>query len=595
MKKFLKKLCLPIFLALFISSTAYAAINIVPNGGTGVGTITGIPYGTGTAALGIVTVGSGLSFTGGTLSSTEHGTVISVSGTTNRITSTGGTTPVIDISAAYVGQSSITTLGTIGTGIWQGTAIGTSYGGTGCTSTSITCFNNITGFSAAGTTGTTSTNLVFSTSPTLVTPNIGAATASGLTLSGITGSTQCLHVNSSGVVSGTSSDCGAVGSLTIGSTTINSGTNGRILYDNSGVIGELATIGSGNVVLATSPTLVTPALGTPTALVATNATGTATGLTSGITQALKSASTTVDVSAATAPSTGQFLTATDSTHATWQTVTTGDSATAAMDITAGQVVAVGKTAVITDAGNSSDTINAFGKTSLGNIRTAWQFYGSGVSMSSLKVRLKTNGSPSDNAIIRVETDSGGSPSGTLADANASAIITSASLSNSYVDTTVTFSGAFTPSLGTPYWLVFQRSGSTSNSDYYFVGSNANNINALNQQSSYTGSWASQGYSSAFYCSSAAGFLTSGIIVNQIINSAENSIIGIAQASASAGSTVSIAGRGQITTAMSGLQPGYFYVTGSTPGTVSTPTLISSAQQVIQAINSTTAQVIISRP
>lgn len=38
-------------------------------------------------------------------------------------------------------------------------------------------------------------------------------------------------------------------------------------------------------------------------------------------KSLKSATTTVDVSAATAPSTGQVLTATDSTHATWQTAT----------------------------------------------------------------------------------------------------------------------------------------------------------------------------------------------------------------------------------------------------------------------------------
>jgi GDSL-like Lipase/Acylhydrolase family len=41
------------------------------------------------------------------------GTVTSVTGTANRITSTGGTTPQIDISAAYVGQSSITTVGTL--------------------------------------------------------------------------------------------------------------------------------------------------------------------------------------------------------------------------------------------------------------------------------------------------------------------------------------------------------------------------------------------------------------------------------------------------------------------------------------------------
>lgn len=41
------------------------------------------------------------------------------------------------------------------------------------------------------------------------------------------------------------------------------------------------TTGSGNVVFSTSPTLVTPALGTPSALVGTNITGTAAGLTAG--------------------------------------------------------------------------------------------------------------------------------------------------------------------------------------------------------------------------------------------------------------------------------------------------------------------------
>lgn len=54
---------------------------------------------------------------------TGSGTVTSVSGTANRISSTGGSTPVIDIDAAYVGQTSITTLGTITTGVWSGTAI----------------------------------------------------------------------------------------------------------------------------------------------------------------------------------------------------------------------------------------------------------------------------------------------------------------------------------------------------------------------------------------------------------------------------------------------------------------------------------------
>lgn len=55
------------------------------------------------------------------------GTVTGVTGTTNRITSSGGATPIIDIASTYVGQLSITTLGTIGTGVWQGTAIGDAY------------------------------------------------------------------------------------------------------------------------------------------------------------------------------------------------------------------------------------------------------------------------------------------------------------------------------------------------------------------------------------------------------------------------------------------------------------------------------------
>jgi hypothetical protein len=49
--------------------------------------------------------------------------VESVSGTANRVTSTGGVNPIIDISASYVGQASITTLGTVTTGTWNATPI----------------------------------------------------------------------------------------------------------------------------------------------------------------------------------------------------------------------------------------------------------------------------------------------------------------------------------------------------------------------------------------------------------------------------------------------------------------------------------------
>jgi hypothetical protein len=61
------------------------------------------------------------------------------------------------------------------------TALTVAQGGTGASSASITAFNNITGYTASGATGTTSTNLVFSTSPTLVTPLLGTPTSGNLT------------------------------------------------------------------------------------------------------------------------------------------------------------------------------------------------------------------------------------------------------------------------------------------------------------------------------------------------------------------------------------------------------------------------------
>lgn len=71
----------------------------------------------------------------------------------------------------------------------------------------------------------------------------------------------------------------------------------------------------------TDPTLVAPQLGTPDSGNLVNCTfPTLNQNTTGYASALKSATTTVDVSAATAPVVGQALVATSDTTATWQTV-----------------------------------------------------------------------------------------------------------------------------------------------------------------------------------------------------------------------------------------------------------------------------------
>lgn len=69
-----------------------------------------------------ITAGAGL---------TKTGPVFDVVGTSNRITVNADS---IDISSSYVGQASITTLGTITTGVWSGTAILETKGGTNQTS-----------------------------------------------------------------------------------------------------------------------------------------------------------------------------------------------------------------------------------------------------------------------------------------------------------------------------------------------------------------------------------------------------------------------------------------------------------------------------
>lgn len=61
---------------------------------------------------------------------TKTGNQLDVGGTTNRITVAADS---VDIASTYVGQTSITTLGTITAGTWTGTSIAVANGGTGAT------------------------------------------------------------------------------------------------------------------------------------------------------------------------------------------------------------------------------------------------------------------------------------------------------------------------------------------------------------------------------------------------------------------------------------------------------------------------------
>ena len=133
-----------------------ALLTSIPNGGLVNSSIT-VTAGTGMSGGGSVSLGGSVTL--------NNAGVTSIAGTANRVTASASTGAVtLDISASYVGQSSITTLGTITTGVWNGTTIAVANGGTGVTTS----------------TGTGS--VVLSNTPTLVTPVLGAATGTSVNL-----------------------------------------------------------------------------------------------------------------------------------------------------------------------------------------------------------------------------------------------------------------------------------------------------------------------------------------------------------------------------------------------------------------------------
>lgn len=190
------------------------------------------------------------------------GTVTSVSGTANRISSTGGATPVIDIDAAYVGQTSITTLGTVTTGTWSATTIALNKGGTGQT-TKAAAFDALQPMTTGGDliyggASGTGTRLANGSSGQVLTS--GGTTVAPTWQTPTTGTVTAVSVVTANGLAGSSSG-GATPALTL-STTINS----PVLAGNGTAISAATTTGSGStVVLATSPTLTTAVLGSSTA------------------------------------------------------------------------------------------------------------------------------------------------------------------------------------------------------------------------------------------------------------------------------------------------------------------------------------------
>jgi hypothetical protein len=168
--------------------------------------------------------------------------------------------------------------------LYAGGALGTPSSGTvtNLTGTASININGTVGATTANTgafTTLSATGVITSTLATGTAPFTVASTTQVANLNAATAGTATTATNlASGALGSVPYQNSAGATLFLAGTT--STTPSFVTSTGTGTLTQAPTLtsstGSGNVVLATSPTLVTPALGTPSALVGTNITGTAT-------------------------------------------------------------------------------------------------------------------------------------------------------------------------------------------------------------------------------------------------------------------------------------------------------------------------------
>lgn len=238
----------------------------VADGGTGASTAAGglnnlLPTQTGNANKYLQTDGTNATWDAVSLSTADiTGTLPVANGGTGVTSSTGTGSVVLSNSPTLVTPA----LGTPASGTatnLTGLPISTGVSGLGSGVATFLGTPSSANLASAVTDETGSGALVFANSPTLVTPALGTPSA-------------LVGTNITGTASG----------LTAGSVTTNANLTGAVTsvgnatslgsFSSSNLAGALTDeTGSGSAVFATSPTLVTPILGTPTSATLTNATG----------------------------------------------------------------------------------------------------------------------------------------------------------------------------------------------------------------------------------------------------------------------------------------------------------------------------------
>jgi hypothetical protein len=347
---------------------------------------------------GMITAGTGLSKSGNTLS----------------------------IDTSYVGQASITTLGTIATGTWESTRVGATYGGTGINTSSSTGIPQVVG-------GTW-------TVPSTVAPvygGLGIDTSSSTGVGSVSSGTWSISATLANTLGGTGTDSSS-------STGIPQVVGGTWTYPSA----VLPVYGGTGIDTSSSTGVVSVSGGTWSVGTSVPVTQGGSGNTSMTTGDMMMASDTEEMTMLAAGSAGTIMQTSDAIMPTWDGID-GQLMSSIMDS-----VSITSSGVNTKIGTAGDSPEKVGQT-ITTTDTG--------TLNLAKFKLKRIGNPSDTYVAKVAAVSGGEVGSILA----TSVARSASdVSRAYQMIEFTFSGAnkITLANATKYAFYLERTGTADTSN-----------------------------------------------------------------------------------------------------------------------------------
>lgn len=284
---------------------------------------------------------------------------------------------------------------------------------------------------------------------------------------------------------------------------------------------------------------------------------------------------------------GQQLNASDLNNAIDQIV----SLSAGENIAALYPVGFFKTWIIFGGHDLQNSATAFGRTGANNNKLGQAFQLTDIAyIKDLEIYLKKSGSPADNLLIQLQTDSAGSPSGSVVD---TITIAGSSLTTSLVYKKLAFANTNKLTANTKYWIVLTRSGSLDDTNYYWVAGRNQDNSVPNKRYKpyYSGAWQDagavigfpfvlHGESDVVYVSNPVGLNDANCMINPRQN-----FVGFATAAITSGNAGNIQ-RAGVLDGFSSLTVGaeYFVQDGSgTLGTTPTEIFVGTAISATQIL------------